>query len=55
MPWWVLALLGWVAAIPVVTVVCIGVLRGGRLDDEARLAALARRRADGGQPLRRSA
>ena len=55
MPWWVLALLVWVVAIPVVTVVCIGVLRGGRLDDEARLAALARRRAEGVTHLRRSA
>jgi hypothetical protein len=41
MPWWVLVLLAWVVAIPVVTFVCVGVLRGGRLDDEAREASFA--------------
>ena len=48
MSWWLVALIGWVIAIPVVTLICAAVLRGGRLDDEARLEALARRRGDGG-------
>jgi hypothetical protein len=43
MSWWLETLIGWAVALPVVTLLCAAVLRGGRLDDEARLEALARR------------
>jgi hypothetical protein len=40
--WWLIVLLAWIVAIPLVTVLVAGVTRGGRLEDDARLKALLR-------------
>jgi hypothetical protein len=36
MPVWLIALVAWLVALPVVTVCCIAVMRGGQLEDAAR-------------------